>query len=449
MTDSAETIKRYKKEIQSSPDWRDCYSDNFYSAGVNISCLSDLYAIQNTPVQNSGKLRKLFAYRLPCMYCGITMFDPKLLSSWRKSRVFNRPAPEVFRILEPYKDCFCAGTMEAEAFKILYDRAKYHPNKNIRDLLQEVKPVYAKNLRKIQSPIFHELYVLSEELPQSYQDRIKLTIKDAEKKLNERPVLIPFSSYEFKYKLCKIRDDIACGQNLKAKKVMNKLVKESKRLANSTNKKTIAHQKRIIRFLEQILRKSILKNHTQLKELLEISKSKLNNEEIIVPFTRKSFIYDIVRIIEDYPNSEMQDKIIATAQKLPTSQEYLSAYILKISTEHPDKIGFRLIWPSLASIEHLLPRSCGGKDVLANFVVATTRENSDRKSIDFTEQLERRPETPQNCQKYVDRLIELYQNGIFEEVGLHPQYIRDFANTINVQSKGLIKLDTSAMYKTV
>ncbi|MBO5434687.1 hypothetical protein J6A31_02545 [bacterium] len=445
MTDSAESLKRYKKEIQSSNDWRDCYSDNFYSAGVNITCLSDLYAIQNTPVQNSSKLRKLFAYGLPCMYSGLTMFDPKLLSSWRKSRVFNRPAPAVFRILEPYKDCFLAGTMEAEAFKILYARAKIHPHKNIKEILQEVKPVYAKNLRKIQSPIFHELFILSEELPELYQNRIKLTIKDAEKKLNEKPVLIPFSSYEFKYKLCKIKDDIACGQNIKAKKVMNKLLKESKRLANSTNKKTIHHQKRIIRFLEQIQRKSILKNHEQLKELINISKSKLNNEEIIVPFTRKSFIYDIVRIIEDYPNSEIQDRIISTAQKLPTSQEYLSAYILKIATEQPDKIGFRLIWPSLASIEHLLPRSCGGKDIMSNFGVATTRENSERKSIDFTEQLKRKPDTPKNCQKYIDKLIQLYHDGIFELMGIHSQYIYDFANTIYVQSKGLVKLDTSAM----
>ena len=447
MSDSDENLKRYKKEVQSSSDWRDCYCDNLYSAGINISCLSDLYAIQNTPVQNSGKLRKLFAYRLPCMYSGVIMFDPKLLSNWRKNKIFNRPAPEVFRILEPYKDCFTAGTMEAEAFKILYERSKIHPYKNIKEILQEVKPVYAKNLRKIQSPIFHELYVLSETLPEFYQERIKLTIKDAEKKLNERPVLIPFSSYEFKYKLCKIRDDIACGQNLKAKKVMNKLLKESKRFANSTNKKTISHQKRIIKFLEQILRKSVLKNHFGLKELIEISKYKLNNKEIIVPFTRKSFIYDIVRTIEDYPDSEIQDKIISTAQKLPTSQEHLSAYILKIATEQPDKIGFRLIWPSLASIEHLLPRSCGGKDIMANFGVATTRENSDRKSIDFTEQLERRPETPKNCQKYVDRLIELYHAGVFEQVGLQPQYIRDFATTIANQSQGIIKLDTSAMYK--
>jgi len=435
-----------RKEIQSSNDWRDCYSCNFYSAGVNINCLSDLYAIQNTPVQNSSKLRKLFAYRLPCMYCGITMFDPKLLSSWRKSKIFNRPAPAVFKILEPYKECFCAGSMEAETFKILYERAKIHPDKNFRELLMEVRPVYARKLRKTQTPIFHEILEVSKSLPDWYRDRFKFIVEEAEKRLNERPVLIPFSSYEFKYKLCKIKEDIYTGQNLKAKKVMNKLIKEAKHLSNSTNPQTIQNQKQVIRFLEHILKKSVLKDYAQLKELIEISKSKLNNEEIIVPFTRKSFIYDIVRTIEDYPDSEIQDKIISIAQKLPTSQEFLSAYILKISTEPSDKIGFRLIWPSLASIEHLLPRSCGGKDVMSNFGVATTRENSERKSIDFTEQLERRPQTPQNCQKYVNRLIELYHDGTFELLGINPKYITDFANTIYNQSNKTLKLDTSGMY---
>lgn len=447
MSNSAQNS--YKKEIQSSGDWRDCYSYNFYSAGVNINCLSDLYAIQNTTVQNSSKLRKLFAYRLPCMYCGVTMIDPKLLSSWRKSRVFNRPAPAVFKILEQYKDCFCTSSMEAETFKILYERSKIHPDKNFKELLIEIRPIYARQLRKAQSPVFHEIFEAAKDLPDWYKDRLRLIVEEAEKKLNERPVLIPFSSYEFKYKLCKIKDDITTGQNIKAKKVMNKLIKESNRLSNTTNKSSINKQKQVIRFLEQILRKSILKDNPQLKELIEISKLKLNNKEVIVPFRRKSFIYDVIRIIEDYPESEVQDRIISIAQKLPTSQEFLSAYILKISTEPSDKIGFRLIWPSLASIEHLLPRSCGGKDIMANFGAATTRENSERKSIDFTEQLERRPNTAKNCQKYVTRLIELYHDGTFDLLGINPEYITDFANTIYTLSNKTLKLDTSELYKII
>ncbi|MBQ8668186.1 hypothetical protein IJ472_00285 [bacterium] len=440
-------LKRYKREIQSSADWRDGFSDNFYSAGVNEDCLPSINSLSFAPIQNSSKLRMLFAYRLPCMYSGIPMIDPKLLSRWMKNRVFSRPAPEVFEILTPYADSFSAGTIEAEAFKILYERSKIHPRKNLKELLQEVKPIYSRILRKSQMPIFHEILEASNNLPPLYQQRFKLLIEDAENKLNERPVLIPFSSYEFKYKLCKIKDDIANGQNIKAKKVMNKLIKESKHLSNTTNDKTIANQKKVIRFLEYILKKSILRNHEQLKELIEISKLKLNKEEIIVPFTRKSFIYDVVRIIEDYPESEVQDNIIAIAQKLPTSQNYLPAYIMKIATEPSEKVGYRLIWPSLASIEHLLPRSCGGLDVMSNFGVATTRENSARKSIDFVEQLERRPNTPKYCQMYVDRLIELYRDGTFDKLNINPKYITDYAKTIFVQSRRKIKLDVSRMYR--
>ena len=224
-------------------------------------------------------------------------------------------------------------------------------------MLAEVKPIYSRTLRKAQTPIFYELLEVAKQMPESYQKRFELLIQDAENKLNERPVLIPFSSYEFKYKLCKIKDDIANGQNLKAKKVMNKLLKESKHLANSTNYRTIANQKKVIRFLEYILKKSILRNHEQLKELIEISKSKLNNEEIIVPFTRKSFIYDVVRIIENYPDSEIQDRIIEIAQKLPTSQTFLPAYIMKIATEPSEKnicylvlVVGKMLWQTLEEL---------------------------------------------------------------------------------------------------
>lgn len=440
-------FKRYKREIQSSSDWRDCFSDNFYSAGVNEDCLPSINSLSLAPIQNSSKLRMLFAYRLPCMYSGIPMIEPKLLSRWMKNKVFSRPAPEVFEILSPYADSFQAGTMEAEAFKILYERSKINPRKNLKEILTEVKPIYSRILRKAQTPIFHELLEVAKNLPKDYQQRFELLVQDAENKLNERPVLIPFSSYEFKYKLCKIKDDIANGQNLKAKKVMNKLIKESKHLSNVTNDKTIGNQKKVIRFLEYILKKSILRNHEQLKELIEISKSKLNKEEIIVPFTRKSFIYDAVRIIESYPDADIQDKVIDIVQKLPTSQTFLAAYIMKIATEPSEKIGYRLIWPSLASVEHLLPRSCGGQDIMANFGGATTRENSARKSIDFVEQLERRPDTPKYCQMYVDRLIELYRDGTFDKLNVNPKYITDFAKTIFVQSRRKVKLDVSKMYR--
>ena len=83
---------------------------------------------------------------------------------------------------------------------------------------------------------------------------------------------------------------------------------------------------------------------------------------------------------------------------------------------------------------------------MANFAGATTRENSIRKSIDFTEQMKLRPNTPKYCQMYVDKLIKLYHEGVFSQNNINPKYIEDFKNTIYNVSKGQIDLDISKFY---
>ena len=398
-----------------------------------------VYPVNFTGIQNSSKLRELFSYELPCMYSGVTMIDPKQLARMLKNQTFSQPAATVVEVLSKYQKSFTG--MEAKVFDILKDRAAIHPDKNIQELLQEIEPVYRRRLRKKQAPIFRKLTEAAYALPEKYKRPFKQLMDDTDKKLNEKPIIIPFSSYEYKYKLTKIREDIISKGTLKEKKVMNKLIKESKRFANSTNANTIENQKKVLAFQELILKKSVLKNNEPLKNLIELSKSRLNREEVILPFSRKSFLYDLIKVIGDSPDKKLRDKLITIAQTLPTSQESVSAYILKTALETPDKIGHRLMWPSLASIEHILPKSCGGQDVLSNFGVATTRENSARKNIDFVEQLKRRPQARENCQKYIDRLVELYRQGVFYKNGISPKYIVDFRNTIYQQSKHTLKLD--------
>ena len=175
------------------------------------------------------------------------------------------------------------------------------------------------------------------------------------------------------------------------------------------------------------------------------AKARLDKNEIVVSFSRKNFMYDLVKIIEDIKDDDIQVKVISTAQKLPTSKESFSAFMMKLMPATPDKIGHALVWPSLASVEHILPRSCGGPDLMKNFGAASTRENSERKSIDFLSQIQRRPNTPLYCQKQVDRLVELYRQGVFYKIGLSPRYIRDFRNTIYEQSKHQVLLDVPAL----
>lgn len=413
----------------------------------NLSVMPCYYPVSFSSIQNSGKLRILFAYKLPCIYSGIPMIDPKQLSRWIKNGLFSRPASEVLNVLAPHRDSFRG--IEAKVLELLDARAKVHPEMTMKQILNEVKPVYFRRLRKKQIPIFRELIEESHKLPDKYQYKFRQLMDETSKKLNEKPIVVPFSSYEFKYKLSKIKDDIHNGSDVKSKKVMNKLIKEAKRFSNSTNANTIENQKKVLTFLDIILRKSVLKNNAQLRDLLDTSYSRLNDDKIVVPFSRKAFLYDLARIIEDLSDKNLHDKMFQIAQKLPTSKESMSAYIMKAASDSNDKIGYRLIWPSIASVEHIHPRSCGGPDELANFAGATTRENSTRKSVPFTEQMQLRPLTPMYCQWYVDKLIELYHQGVFARNNINPRYISDFAGTIYNESNHCIKLNLSKMHEQI
>ena len=253
---------------------------------------------------------------------------------------------------------------------------------------------------------------------------------------------------EFLYKLDKIRSDISKNRSPKAIKVMNKLVNEAGKLEYETNESTIEHQKKTIDFMRKIVKTSILKDKPQLMALFDNAEGRLNHKKILIPFSRKNFIYDLDTLLENLPDEKIKKKMHDIAERLPTSREYTSAYIMKYKNESSEKIVYRLLWPFLASVEHILPKSCGGADAMSNFGGATTRANSDRLSIPFVEQMKKNPKVKQYCQNYVDRLIELANNGIFASNHISVKYIKDFKRTIFTESNRQIILDISKLAVT-
>lgn len=408
-----------------------------------IKTLSHICYIPFTSIANSGKLRTLFHYGLPCMYSGIEMIDPKSVTRMLKNGTFQQPVSRVIEVLTPYEKSITG--IEAKVFDIIKETAQSSPDKNLHELMQEIAPRFKKRLRKKQIPVFQELTEASHELPDKYRYKFKQFMEDTNKKLNDEPIVVPFSSYEFKYKLDKIKEDIEKGENIKAIKVMNKLQKEANKFTNSTTANTIDRQKNTLSFMYKILKHSVLKENTALNNLFNTSKSRLNKERIVIPFNRKSFIYDLSKLIKDIPDQQLLEKMISIAQKLPTSKQSTSAYILKSLTASSDKIGYRLLWPSIASVEHIYPKSCGGPDLMYNFGGACCRENTERQNIDFMKQLKRCPQTKENCQKYIDKLIELANSGVFAKHNINVKYILDFKNTIYRQSHKTLNLDISKL----
>ena len=214
----------------------------------------------------------------------------------------------------------------------------------------------------------------------------------------------------------------------------------------------------------------MLKNNESLKYIFKNAKSRLRHEKILIPFNNKTFTYDLKQILlpgkenEIYNNTEkfneffnqasandslwvLKERMIGIAESLPTSRTSTAAYIMKFAKEPSEKIIYRILWPSFATVEHLFPRSRGGIDDMSNYGGACAVANSDLGCELLDEKVKKAPKTPFYCQKYVDRLIELAKQGVFEKHYIDTKYIEEFKNTVYEESKGLINLDISKLYE--
>jgi DNA topoisomerase-1 len=98
------------------------------------------------------------------MYSERILIDPKTISKWLRSGFFSRSAKEVLNVFDTsYSNSFIE--YEKDALAIIRERAKFHPEYTMREILQEIRPVYNRQLSTEQTPIFHELWEESEKLP--------------------------------------------------------------------------------------------------------------------------------------------------------------------------------------------------------------------------------------------------------------------------------------------
>lgn len=396
-------------------------------------------------IANSAKIKTLFGYGLPSIYSGDIMIDPRKVSKMLKNKVFEGPIIEVMKRIEQFEESL--SQTELNVYRILKEEAKQQPEKTVSDVVKRLVPEYQEILRAQQNIVFHQLGVAAEELSEEYRYKFVQLMHETKDKLANRPVEVKFSRPEFKYRLEKVSEDVKKMNNRKADKVMVKLIEVAEKLTKEDESITDMEKLNTVEFMEKILRTSVLKDNQQLKYIFSNAKSRLKHEKILIPFSNKTFIYDLNRILEDMPNEELRDRMVGIAESLPTSRYSTAAYIMKFAHEPSDKIVYRLLWPFLASVEHIFPRACGGIDDMSNFAGACTRENSDRGCIDFTEQLKRVPKTPIYCQMYVDRLIDLYKQGVFDKHYIDVKYIEEFKNTIFEESKGKVVLDISKLHE--
>ena len=215
----------------------------------------------------------------------------------------------------------------------------------------------------------------------------------------------------------------ASAYGIKFQSIKNVFIKTKVR-----NKKNLIKKRSdILKKIESSVMDSELKDNKELETLIAQTRAKIYNIPIVVNFNRKSFIHDLQKITNTLEDKNLAKEMIKTASVLPKSRENVSAFIVKAANSSSEKIAYDLLQGSTGSIEHLVPFANKGKDIIENYGITTAYYNSERGNRSMEQQLLHHPETYRNCQKQVNRLIELCNNGTFAKVGLNKWYIINFA----------------------
>lgn len=188
---------------------------------------------------------------------------------------------------------------------------------------------------------------------------------------------------------------------------------------------------------------AILSAQTQ----MEIRRETTNCRNLILSsnknifFKRKNFLNALQEIRARNPYEErVLAEIRNLALFLPTSGSSESAFMIKYSGREEQEILRRLIIGSVATIEHIRPRSSGGIDKISNYLLVSNNGNRYRENIPLSIYIDRNPGIPEYCQIQIDEIINSIHNGAMKGNESYPYKIK---KTLFEESEGRILLDLS------
>lgn len=411
-----------------------------------------------------ANLKKLLKYGIPDMYSDVILLDPQAFQEVLQSNVFSAPLPRVTAFLGQYEKSLFP--VEKQVLELLKNAASKYRNRTMEDYIHSKFPKYNEILMEEQRPVFEKLKKLSYEMPKEQKKEFDDLMALYNSKMLKKSIVVPFSIKEFRYKLGRISQSIKSRNVKKEVQTMKSLIKmtedfifvdEHTGRSKFLNKKIKATQKvpkdssrynsKVLRSMQAVLENSSLKDNKELNALFVMANAQIYGIPIKHPFKRKSFIYDLQKITAMLEDRKLANEMNKIATKLPTSKQSVAAFIVNEALNSSDKIGYDLLAGSVGTTEHLKPIKRGGQDMLNNMGLASKYKNNERAHMAFDILLKKNPEISQYCQKQADRLIELYNNGIFDLVGLSRGYILNFANVLeNLSSKeNPLKLDLSKL----
>ena len=399
--------------------------------------------------KNGETLKALLKYGIPDIYTGRTLLDPAKLQEFLNSGIFSKSVKEIVNTLKPYKQCL--HPVESQVFSTIEAVANYQPDRTLTSVIKFQVPEANKKIVEVQKTVFKELDVLAKNLPENVRNKYYDFMEKTQDKINKRSIKQEFSRKQFRYKLERIKAGIKSRNIQDEVFSMDRIIKLADTMRISKKESSQKINQRVMRKIYSYLQKSALRNDKELNDLISISKNQILGFEQKIVFRRKEFIYDLQEIVKDIEDKKLAHKMVQKARKIPTSHQSIDAFYTKEAESSPDKIGYDLLINCAGTIDHIIPKKSGGANNISNYVLASSYYNSERGHSKMETQIRKNPQMYKNCQYYVDKLIQLANKGVFEEIGLDKSYITGFAKKmyeLSPKERPMI-LDTSKLMMTI
>ena len=409
---------------------------NQYNTYWNKGLVQDTFTFTGRKLMSGKEFKKKCARYVHDFYTGKPMLESSDLTKMKKRGFFTGTIQEFIKKTKPYAEQFIEpNSVEEKIYNKIAEAAKTNPDATLPELFQSWYKPARSTFRKEQKPYFDYIKTLGAQLPPEHSERFFNFMAKTDRKLYDEPVVQEFSIKEFSYKISKTLEkstDVALKNRISMylgllsdhsftdttplhpsiiKKVFDfKNVKVpykkskyyEKNLARYEHDKTPVK----IKIIEQIRDTLAAKGYKKLERICNDNINMIEGRPVRVPFSNKTFIYDLSEVLQDVPDELLKTRMITAAESLPSSAQSTEAMILKLHDADADVIGDRLFNPSLASIEHFYPDSWGGSDDMVNCGLAKRWINTLRGNEALWSFLERMKFDPKHQYSYADDIVK-------------------------------------------
>ena len=177
--------------------------------------------------------------------------------------------------------------------------------------------------------------------------------------------------------------------------------------------------------VDRLSKKLSISNALKLRSKTTKCRQIILNDNKRDTFKRKIFLNSLNELTPYENEKEIFHDIKNKALFLPTSESSVNAFVVKYSNRKQKEIIRRIFIASTSTIEHITPASEGGLNNIGNFLLTSANGNRYRENMPLIDYIKRFPKIPQNCQKYIDDVINRIHEGNMEGNETYPYKIKE------------------------